>query len=100
MSAAGKKQTMTNIELQRIIKYRHGHGMNGQSIYVVVPYWLFYLNLKLSSAKLSHFSEICRAFMQNNVHISWSQREEGWKERGPLLLFNLLVSILQPATKN
>jgi hypothetical protein len=37
-------------------------NMNGQSIYVVVPYWLLYLNLKLLLAKLSHFSEICRAF--------------------------------------
>ncbi len=63
---------------------RQGSSYIKSSAYIVVPYWLLYLNFKLS-----HFSDIWQAFIANCI--SWSRRKEGrQKERGPLLLFNPL----------
>ncbi len=43
--------------------------------YVVVPYWLLYINLKLSSRKLSHIVDIWSTF--GAISISWSKRDKG-----------------------
>ncbi len=52
--------------------------MNVKEIYVVVPYQLLYLNLKLSSAKLSHFRDIRRAFGAIMFLLEPKWGESGW----------------------
>ncbi len=57
------------------------------TVCIVVPCRLFYLNLKLSSAKLSLYCSILQSFWCYNVSV-WAKGRRGWKESGLLLLFN------------
>ncbi len=66
---------------------RHGIITWMSSTFVVVPYWLLFISLMFSPAKLSHVSDIWRTFGAKCIF--W-RRRRGWKERGPLLLFNPL----------
>jgi hypothetical protein len=48
--------------------------------YIALTYWLLYLHLKLSSGKLSYFSESVGLLV--NSCISWSQMDERGSSRG------------------
>jgi hypothetical protein len=54
--------------------------------YVVVPYWLLYLNFKLISGAFP--------ILRHKTGLYWkivflgAEGRRGWRERGPLLLFN------------